>query len=40
VPTGSGGETPVVGGPRDAVKEDVGWDRLSSHDDEPEAPGE
>jgi F-type H+-transporting ATPase subunit alpha len=22
------------GGPRDAVREDVGWDRLSSHDDE------
>ena len=25
------------GGPRDAVREDVGWDRLSSHDDEDEA---
>jgi F-type H+-transporting ATPase subunit alpha len=23
------------GGPRDGVREDVGWDRLSSHDDEP-----
>ena len=28
------------GGPRDAVREDVGWDRLSSHDDEDEAEAE
>ncbi|HEU4865443.1 MAG TPA: hypothetical protein VFT76_04255, partial [Actinomycetota bacterium] len=28
------------GGPRDAVRPDVGWDRLSSHDDDDEAEGE
>jgi hypothetical protein len=27
------------GGPRDAVREDIGWDRLSSADDDEEAEG-
>jgi F-type H+-transporting ATPase subunit alpha len=45
VPTdpGAGSEHAAgQGAPRDAVREDVGWDRLSSHDDEAEAeaPGE
>ena len=39
-PTSPAGDGAVGGGPRDAVKADVGWDRLSSHDEEPEAPGE
>jgi F-type H+-transporting ATPase subunit alpha len=28
------------GGARDPVKDDIGWERLSSHDDTDEAPGE
>jgi F-type H+-transporting ATPase subunit alpha len=28
------------GAARDAIREDIGWDRLSSHDDEAEVPGE
>ena len=42
VPSGAsaGSEAGVgQGAPRDSVKEDVGWDRLSSHDDEDEPPG-
>jgi len=43
VPTGSGvgGEAGAGGGTkRDEVRKDVGWDRLSSHDDEPAGAGE
>jgi F-type H+-transporting ATPase subunit alpha len=39
VPSGTS-ETGITAGPRDAVREDVGWDRLSSHDDDDEVPGE
>ena len=34
VPTGAGDGTGAAELKRDAVREDVGWDRLSSHDDE------
>ncbi len=38
---GEGSEAGVgQGTPRDEVKPDVGWDRMSSADDEPEEPGE
>ncbi|MGZ5353479.1 MAG: F0F1 ATP synthase subunit alpha [Actinomycetota bacterium] len=38
---GPGGEPVGRPGPRDELQPDVGWERLSSHDDdEPEAPGE
>jgi F-type H+-transporting ATPase subunit alpha len=37
---GEGSESGVgQGAPRDPVLEDVGWERLSSHDDEDEPPG-
>jgi F-type H+-transporting ATPase subunit alpha len=40
-PEAGSGHAAGQGAPRDAVREDVGWDRLSSHDDdEAEAPGE
>ncbi|MGZ8636205.1 MAG: F0F1 ATP synthase subunit alpha [Actinomycetota bacterium] len=38
---GPGGDPVGRPGPRDELQPDVGWERLSSHDDdEPEAPGE
>ncbi|MGZ8611010.1 MAG: F0F1 ATP synthase subunit alpha, partial [Actinomycetota bacterium] len=38
---GPGGDPVGRHGPRDDLQPDVGWERLSSHDDdEPEAPGE
>jgi F-type H+-transporting ATPase subunit alpha len=43
VPTDAGAGSEHGAGPgsaRDAVREDVGWERLSSHDDEDEVPGE
>jgi F-type H+-transporting ATPase subunit alpha len=41
VPTGiDQADAGVTGGPRDALREDVGWDRLSSHGDDEEVPGE